>query len=118
MRMWMVDPHGMCRKHLLGEHVEMHMLAGSLRRGRSIQGFIDGGLLEPQNIRTRHDALAVEMVARGYSHQSTLPTAPPPERRNKGRVDAVQSLKELHRRCLECFSRHKALKTKAKITRK
>jgi hypothetical protein len=30
MRMWMVPPKVMCRKHLLGEHVEIHMLAGSL----------------------------------------------------------------------------------------
>ncbi len=114
MRMWMVDPRGMCRKHLLGEHVEVHMLAGSLRRGRSIQGFINGGLLEPQNMHTRHEALAQEMIQRGYNHQSVLPATPPPERRNKGRVDAEKSLQELHRRCLECFSRHKALKTKAK----
>lgn len=30
MRMWMVDPKIMCRKHLLGEHLELHMLAGCI----------------------------------------------------------------------------------------
>jgi len=28
--MWMTPPAGMCRKHLLGEHVELHMLLGQL----------------------------------------------------------------------------------------
>ena len=30
MRMWMVNPGFMCNKHLLGEHVECHMLVGHL----------------------------------------------------------------------------------------
>lgn len=37
MRMWMLPTAGMCRKHLLGEHVELHMLLGSLRRGKNIE---------------------------------------------------------------------------------
>ena len=40
MRMWMLPTAGMCRKHLLGEHVELHMLLGSLRRGKNIEGFL------------------------------------------------------------------------------
>ena len=44
--MWMVEPKKMCRKHLMGEHVEIHMLIGSMRKGKSIKGFIDNGLLE------------------------------------------------------------------------
>ena len=56
MRMWMVAPGKMCRKHLLGEHVEIHMLAGSLLKGRSIGGFLADGLLEPQSMRARHAA--------------------------------------------------------------
>ena len=40
MRMWMVDPKKMCRKHLLGEHVEIHMMVGTLLKGRSIDGFL------------------------------------------------------------------------------
>ena len=30
MRMWGVDPKQMCRQHLLGEHVELHMQAGAV----------------------------------------------------------------------------------------
>ena len=32
MRQWMVDPRLLCRKHLLGEHVENHMFIGTLKR--------------------------------------------------------------------------------------
>lgn len=38
MRMWNINPRYMCRKHLLGEHVETHMLVGSLRKEKSVQG--------------------------------------------------------------------------------
>lgn len=54
MRMWMLPTAGMCRKHLLGEHVELHMLLGSMRRGKNIEGFLSGGLVDPQRIFARH----------------------------------------------------------------
>ena len=38
MRMWMVPVQYMCRKHLLGEHVEHHMLVGSIHKGLSMRG--------------------------------------------------------------------------------
>lgn len=62
----------MCRKHLLGEHLELHMLVGSLTKGRSIQGFLDNGLLEPQNLISRHNRLVKEMIFRGYKHNSPI----------------------------------------------
>ena len=98
----MVDPSKMCRKHLLGEHVEIHMLAGSLNKGRSVAGFLADGLLEPQSMRARHAALVAEMTKRGYRHQSPLPTTPvPPE----GCVDVERSKAELVRRCPACAAR-------------
>ena len=45
MRMWMVPPSKMCRKHLLGEHVELHMIAACLRLGKSIRGYVETGLI-------------------------------------------------------------------------
>jgi hypothetical protein len=100
--MWMVDPMLMCRKHLLGEHVEIHMLTGSLRRGRSIAGFLTKGLLEPGSARRRHDELAREMARRGYVHRSALPSV---NWRGGERVDAAVALEELRRRCAECAER-------------
>jgi len=71
--MWMTPPAGMCRKHLLGEHVELHMLLGSLRRGKSIDGFISGRLVDPQMVFARH-ALLVDNV-RYFSHIEKIEVA-------------------------------------------
>lgn len=103
MRMWMVDPTKMCRKHLLGEHVEIHMAVGSLRNGKSLQGYLDRGLLEPQHFYRRHTALVKEMKRRGYKHKSPLRVTglKPPH----GRVNVPHSLKELRARCPECRRR-------------
>ena len=61
MRMWMLPPETMCRKHLLGEHVELHMLLGSLRRGKNIDGFLAGKLVDPRRMFRRHEELLLEM---------------------------------------------------------
>ena len=99
MRMWLVDPAGMCRQHLLGEHVELHMLVGTLERGKSIQGFLDGGLIDTSKIRDRHTDLEVEMTLRGYKHKSPLSFVhDDPD----GYVDVDGSLEDLHARCNEC----------------
>jgi hypothetical protein len=103
MRMWMVDPKKMCRKHLLGEHVEIHMMVGTLIKRRSIDGFLDRGLLEPQNALVRHDALVVEMEARGFTHASPLPEFPPHHR--VGEVCRERSERELAARCADCRKR-------------
>jgi len=104
MRMWMVEPRLMCRKHLLGEHVELHMLVGSLQRGKSIAGFLSRGLLEPQHIRERHAILVAEMERRGYSHNSALAEY---ETDITGKVDRQKSLQDLSGRCIECAERIK-----------
>ena len=72
MRQWMVDPRIMCRKHLLGEHLEHHMLIGSIKNGKKIKGYIDNNLLEPLSLFNRHEQLVQEMLRRGYSHNSQL----------------------------------------------
>jgi hypothetical protein len=105
MRMWMVDPSRMCDKHLLGEHVECHMLAGTLARGRSIAGYMERDLLEPSSLVDRHRALAREMAARGFRHRSPLETADDrylPEAARIQRVDARAAADELARRCPAC----------------
>jgi hypothetical protein len=112
VRMWMVDPRILCRKHLLGEHVELHMAAAWLKRGKHIDGWVDGNCLEPRSIGARHKALAAELTRRGYKHRSPLrqplisswqhPTA---------KVDRKAALQELLHRCPTC----KCLKTELKI---
>jgi hypothetical protein len=106
--MWMVEPPLMCDRHLLGEHVECHMLAGTLARGRRIDGFIEKRLLEPSALRQRHDELVAEMDARGFRHASPLPRVETrqlsPEAR-ECRVDVARSHGELLARCEACRER-------------
>lgn len=95
MRMWKVDPRKMCRKHLLGEHVEMHMAVGSINKGIAIHP----DMAEVHHIQTRHDQLAEEMVRRGYKHKSPLPKF---EVYKWGKVDSHANWNELKNRCEEC----------------
>lgn len=109
MRMWMVKPCTMCRRHLLGEHVELHMLTGSIVRGKSLDGFASRGLIQPESIIQRHAELVVEMIQRGYRHQSPLdPTtlnaalAGYPISIRDALVDVKRSQVELSERCPTC----------------
>jgi len=97
--MWMVDPRKMCDQHLLGEHVEIHMLAGTLRRKRSVEGFITGGLIEIHNMEARHAELVVEMTRRGMNHRSPLPKV---RIYKSGKVNRRANLVEMARRCKNC----------------
>jgi len=106
MRMWMVDPVIMCRKHLLGEHVEHHMFIGTINKGVSIKGYVRDNLMEPAALFTRHDELVEEMEKRGYDHKSPLAEHIGVAPEDYGiRVDVDRSLAELVRRCPECRSR-------------
>ena len=106
--MWNVNPELMCRKHLLGEHVEMHMFSAALNSGKKLDGYINTGLLEVHNIKLRHDDLAQEMIKRGYRHDS--PIADPPHLERAGFVNIEKSYEELQARCLECRKRIQKIK--------
>ena len=97
--MWNINPKKMCRKHLLGEHVEMHMFVGSLKKKRSIEGHINKGQIEIHNIKKRHDNLVKEMINRGYKHNSPLKFY---SKNKKGKVNVKKNLEELKKRCKEC----------------
>ena len=104
MRMWKVHPSLLCNKHLLGEHVEMHMFAGSIRCGKSVKGYIENDLLEPQNIKKRHDMLAQEMINRGMHHGTPLFITHAggwPDHH----MDEENSVQELRYRCTDCKER-------------
>lgn len=76
MRVWDVDPQKLCRKHLLGEHREIHAVFTVLNEDRS------GYRNHPETLRwvgklpalaRRHDRVVEEMLRRGYNHRSPLP---------------------------------------------
>ena len=102
MRMWDLPETIQCRKHLLGEHVEMHMFAGTIKKGISIQGYLKKGLVNPSKIKKRHDLLAKEMRSRGYQHNSPLIS---PKISLIKEIDKNYNLKDLIKRCPECRNR-------------
>ena len=72
MRMWMINPKILCKQHLLGEHVEIHMLVGTINLNKSINGYIKKGLVEVHNLYSRHEELVEEMKNRRFNHFSNL----------------------------------------------
>ena len=102
MRMWNIPPSKMCDQHLLGKHVECHMFVGTLNQGKSVEGYLNNGLLEIHNLRKRHDRLAREMQMRGMNHESPLSEF----REVKiGKINSKQNKIELNKRCKECRKR-------------
>ncbi|MGE5540775.1 MAG: pyrimidine dimer DNA glycosylase/endonuclease V [Bacillota bacterium] len=77
MRIWDIEPKKLCRKHLLGEHRELHGLWNILTK----HGGTGGYSRHPETLRwvgktkalyLRHEALVKEMERRGYRHNSPL----------------------------------------------
>lgn len=123
MRMWMVPPETLCMRHLLGEHGEIHKFlamckiadkSGSskqIRAYRHAETLIRSGMIETicDRAETRHSFLTIEMVKRGYNHQSPFPLN---EWHNKVEpiagswsVNRYRAEVDLHRRCKECAER-------------
>lgn len=102
MRMWMIPPSLMCRQHLLGEHVECHMLLGTIRRGKSLGMYVADELVDTAMLAARHDELVLEMLSRGYNHNSPFDYN---DALALGRVNPIRSLGELSRRCSSCAER-------------
>ena len=103
MRMWMVPPEMMCKNHLLGEHLEIHMFVGAINKNKNIKGYLNG-LLEFDSIESRHNELAIEMIKRGYNHNSPLPDILFKIENKK--IDVLKNIAELLRRCEQCRKRY------------
>jgi hypothetical protein len=93
-------PKVMCNKHLLGEHVEMHMFIGCINKNISLKGYILKGLVELHNIKKRHDELVKEMEARKMKHKSPIKEFIWVDK--VGKVDIEANYKELANRCNRC----------------
>lgn len=75
MRVWDLEPEILCRKHLLGEHREMHAIWSVIANGKT------GYSKHPETLRwvghlkalyKRHEKIAAEMERRGYKHLSPM----------------------------------------------
>jgi len=102
MRMWNLEVKKMCNKHLLGEHVEMHMFVGTLNKNKSVQGYLDKGLVEIHNIDKRHKTIAKEMKRRGMNHKSELEEY---DKVKLGKVNVKENEIDLTKRCKDCQRR-------------
>jgi hypothetical protein len=114
MRQWMVDPKIMCDKHLLGEHVEHHMFIGTLKKRKSVDGYIKNDLLEPKSLYSRHHELVQEMENRGMKHKSELTRNDMEENidylpldQQNHIIDDQNSLQLLISRCPKCAEKYK-----------
>lgn len=115
MRMWMINPKWLCRKHLLGEYGEIHKHRHNFVKHHSIAKRVSPVVqVEPLAMYARHDALAAEMVRRGYNHNS-LYEMPDlsylPKAHREVKVDVYLSIKDLIDRCPECKKRFEMLES-------
>jgi hypothetical protein len=87
----------------------LHMFVGTIRRGHSVRGYLEKGLLEIHNLYCRHEILAKEMKRRNYKHNSRID----PEwksAKTEGCIDKVKSLEELFSRCSKCRMRARTIR--------
>jgi len=109
MRMWMVSPRLMCRQHLLGEHLEIHMFLSALQKHKKIEGYIKNNCLEPRSLKQRHDDLVDEMETRDYNHKTPIKDidcaciCDLPQEQQYWKIDSSISLEDLLKRCSRCF---------------
>lgn len=110
MRMWMIWPRILCKKHLLGEHYELHKHKHNFEKHHSIFGRVHPIVfIEPQSMKTRHDELVEEMIFRGYSHNSPyeLPDLSYlPDNQRYMKADIGYNFADLFDRCPECKQRY------------
>ncbi len=110
MRVWDIHPKHLCRKHLLGEHRELHGLWNILTKHGGVGGYAN----HPETKRwvgklgalyARHEALVEEMLSRDYQHNSPLdPSLATGSMTQDAFIDTIAQQKELLRdKPCECF---------------
>ncbi len=75
MRVWEIKPERLCRKHILGEHVEIHAIwsiINNRKEGYKNHPEINRWRGKLKSLFLRHEELVKEMEKRGYSHKSLL----------------------------------------------
>lgn len=112
MRVWDIHVKHLCRKHLLGEHRELHGLWNILTKHGGKGGYSN----HPETKRwigklkalyTRHEDLVKEMSARGYNHRSPLDKKLATGREvQKIFINTIKEQKEiLYKKPCECFKK-------------
>lgn len=118
MRVWDVNVKYLCRKHLLGEHRELHGLWNILTKHKGKGGYSQ----HPETKRwtgklkalyNRHEKLVFEMERRGYEHQSWLDRKLASGKSTQNAfINSLPEQKEILRaKPCECFRRKSKNKT-------
>jgi hypothetical protein len=106
MRMWMIEPKLLCRKHLIGEHFELHKHRYIFVKKYSIYKRIFPIVqIEPSSMKIRHEQLVKEFKRRNYNHNSPykMPNISHlPIEQQLAKVNIQISMKELSSRCKQC----------------
>ncbi|OWZ84988.1 pyrimidine dimer DNA glycosylase/endonuclease V [Natranaerobius trueperi] len=102
MRIWDLEPTILCRKHLLGEHRELHALWNILTQNKK------GYRNHPETKRwegrlkalyDRHEKIVTEMKKRGYNHRSELDETLATGASNQDRfIDSIEEQKQILKR--------------------
>jgi hypothetical protein len=103
--MWGVDTKKLCNKHLLGEHLEMHMFAGCIKKGISLKGYYENKLVCTNLIKKRHNDLVEEMISRNMKHKSPFSEIDFFKDFKYGEIDIEANINELMSRCPKCKER-------------
>lgn len=117
----MINERILCRDHLMGEHKELHMLAGHIRLGRRLGKYASEREVEPLSIHTRHAQISLEMLRRGYNHKSPLEHVSLegyPHHEQLASVDRAASFSLLIGTCDKCFQRWAGDQTERKRVRR
>lgn len=77
MRIWdKIHPTQLCRKHLLGEHLELHCIWSIITKGTkgySSHPEVKRWVGKLPALKERHTLLVDEMTKRGWNHKTPLP---------------------------------------------
>ncbi len=113
MRIWDIHPKHLCRKHLLGEHRELHGLWNILTKHQGRGGYSR----HPETLRwrgklkalyNRHESLVREMKRRSYVDRSPLDEKLAIGRgsQNEYLHTVMQQKKLLKDKPCDCFNKH------------
>ena len=111
MRVWDIDPHLLCNKHLVAEHGELHGVWNVLVKNGGRGGYSR----HPETLRwqgklralyERHEALCAEMARRGFAHRTPLDSSKASGLAHQDEfVNSIQEQEELLRaKGCDCFS--------------
>jgi hypothetical protein len=110
MRMWMLNPTIMCLDHRLGEHYEIHMFVGHMRRERSIEGYVRNNCIQPRALKWRHDQIAQSLPAAPLHHSPLSVNVKEliaylPFEHQRAKVNVEQAFEDLINRCPKCYEK-------------